>query len=105
VTGARLHDGAAPDGLDITYDPALRVPIDAGGEIPDLWPFFDALAGKPLALIRGAGSNLLSAEAAAKMQARRPDMIYAEVPGRGHVPFLDEPESLAAIRTWMERLT
>jgi hypothetical protein len=29
------------------------------------------------------------------MQRRRPDMIYEEVPDRGHVPFLDEPESLA----------
>jgi hypothetical protein len=39
------------------------------------------------------------------MQARRPDMIVAEVPGRGHVPFLDEPEALAAIREWLGRLT
>jgi hypothetical protein len=31
-------------------------------------------------------------------------MIRAEVPGRGHVPFLDEPESLAAIRAFLERL-
>jgi hypothetical protein len=29
-------------------------------------------------------------------------MIAAEVPGRGHVPFLDEPESLAAIRAWLD---
>jgi hypothetical protein len=34
------------------------------------------------------------------MAGRRPDMIRAEVPGRAHVPFLDEPESLAAIRAW-----
>ncbi|MEL7098766.1 MAG: alpha/beta hydrolase [Pseudomonadota bacterium] len=102
---ARLHYTEGPDGLQITYDPALRAPLEAGGEVPDLWPFFDALAGKPVALIRGAGSNLLSAASAAKMQARRPDMIYAEVPGRGHVPFLDEPEAVAAIRQWMERLT
>ena len=26
----------------------------------------------------------------------------AEVPGRGHVPFLDEPESLAAIHAWLD---
>ncbi|MEM8577380.1 MAG: alpha/beta hydrolase [Pseudomonadota bacterium] len=105
LSEARLHYREGPDGLDITYDPALRVPVDAGGEIPDLWPFFDALAGKPLALIRGAGSNLLSAETAAKMQARRPDMIHAEVPGRGHVPFLDEPEAVETISTWMEMLS
>ncbi|WP_299547203.1 alpha/beta hydrolase [uncultured Tateyamaria sp.] len=101
---AQTHFVEADDGLNITYDPGLRDAVEAGGDVPDLWPFFDALEGKPLALIRGAGSDLLSAETAQKMQDRRPDMIYAEVPGRGHVPFLDEPEALAAIREWMEQL-
>jgi hypothetical protein len=31
------------------------------------------------------------------MQRRRPDMIYANVPDKGHVPFLNEPEAVAAI--------
>lgn len=91
------------EGLEITYDPGLRAPIEAGGDVPDLWPVFDALAGKPLGLIRGAGSNLLTAQTAAKMQARRPDMVFAEVPDRGHVPFLDEPEAVSAICAWMEK--
>jgi hypothetical protein len=38
------------------------------------------------------------------MRRRRPDMIYTEVPGRGHVPFLDEPEALDALRQWIARL-
>jgi hypothetical protein len=38
------------------------------------------------------------------MQRRRPDMIAAEVPDRGHIPFLDEPEALAAIRDWLGRM-
>lgn len=101
---ARTHFVETKEGLDITYDPRLRDAVEAGGEVPDLWPFFDALAGKPLALIRGAGSDLLSAATAQKMQERRPDMVYAEVPNRGHVPFLDEPEALGAIRIWMEQI-
>lgn len=101
---ARTHFRAGKDGLDFTYDPHLRDAVKAGGTMLDLWPFFDALAGKPVALIRGAASDLLSAETARKMQARRPDLIYAEAPGRGHVPFLDEPEAIVAIRTWMERM-
>ncbi|WP_299293101.1 alpha/beta hydrolase [uncultured Tateyamaria sp.] len=102
---ARTHFVQTDAGLDITYDPHLRDAVAAGGAVPDLWPFFDALAGKPLCLIRGAGSDLLSAETAQKMQARRPDMILAEVPDRGHIPFLDEPEAVAAIRKWMESMT
>lgn len=93
---------ATDQGLTIPYDPALREAfLAAMAEPADLWPLFDALAGLPVALIRGANSDLLSAETAAEMQRRRPDMIYEEVPGRGHIPFLDEPESLRAIQQFL----
>lgn len=101
---AKIHFAPDENGLNITYDPALRTAVEEGGDIPDLWPFFDAFAGKPLCLIRGANSDLLSVKTVQKMQDRRPDMIYAEVPDRGHVPFLDEPESLDALRAWMGAL-
>jgi pimeloyl-ACP methyl ester carboxylesterase len=92
-----------PQGLRIRYDPALRDALVAAFAMPDLdlWPMFDACAGLPLALIRGANSDLLSRATADEMARRRPDMIFAEVPGRGHVPFLDEPESIAAITAWL----
>ena len=92
--------------VGLTYDPALRLAFDAAmaGPPVDLWPLFAACDGLPLALIRGASSDVLSAETAAAMRARRPDMIFAEVPGRGHIPFLDEPEALACIRLWLARL-
>jgi pimeloyl-ACP methyl ester carboxylesterase len=95
------------DGLHITYDPKLRDAVEAAGAqpTPDLWPFFDAMAGMPLACIRGANSNLLSADTLAEMQRRRPDMITAVVPGRGHIPFLDEPEAVDALTQWIERMT
>lgn len=93
-------------GLNFNYDPALREAVLGGPQnlSPDLWPFFDAMAGLPLALIRGAQSDLLSAQVAQDMQDMRPDMIFAEVPDRGHVPFLDEPASLLAINTWLEEM-
>ncbi|MBA3910862.1 MAG: alpha/beta hydrolase [Rhodobacter sp.] len=93
-----------PDGLRIPYDPALREAFLAGLDGPpvDLWPLFDVLAGLPLALIRGANSDLLTADTAAKMRARRPDMAYAEVPDRAHVPFLDEPQALALIHGFLQ---
>jgi pimeloyl-ACP methyl ester carboxylesterase len=95
-----------PRGLTIRYDPALREAFLTGFRSPpaDLWPLFDACAGLPLALIRGANSDLLSPETAAEMRRRRPDMIHAEVPDRAHVPFLDEAEALAAIGAWLERM-
>lgn len=95
-----------PDGLRLPYDPALRESFLKAFEGPpvDLWPLFDALAGLPLALIRGANSDLLTADTAAKMRARRPDMSFAEVPGRAHIPFLDEPEAVALIRGFLKGL-
>ncbi len=95
-----------PEGLHNRYDPELRTSFLKAFEGPqaDLWPLFDAMAGLPLALIRGANSDLLSSATAAEIQRRRPDMIFADVPGRGHVPFLDEPEALAVIRDWMDKL-
>lgn len=92
------------DGLGLTYDPALRQAVEAGAAEPaaDLWPLWDALAGLPTALIRGANSNILAPETAAEMRRRRPDLIYAEVPKRGHAPFLDEPEALDALTRWRD---
>lgn len=88
-------------GIGLRYDPRLREalanPDDAGGA-PDLWPLFDMLAGLPLASIRGANSDLFSIDCQARMQARNPGMIATVVPDRGHVPFLDEPQALEAIR-------
>lgn len=98
--GGRLH---------LRYDPRLReavAPAFAPDAVqPDLWPLFDAMEGLPLGLIRGAGSNILSAETAAEMRRRRPDMVFAELPDRGHVPFLDEPASQAVIHAVLDCLT
>lgn len=98
----RLYD-EGPRGLTIRYDPALREAFLTALDGPqaDPWPLFDACARLPLALIRGANSDLLSTATAAEMARRRPDMIRAEVPDRAHVPFLDEPEALAALRRWL----
>lgn len=94
-------------GLDLRYDPRLRDAMigQAGaGEAPDLWQMFDALREIPTAVVRGENSDLLSVETLAGMQARHPDLIIATVPNRGHVPFLDEPEALSAIRAVLDRV-
>ena len=93
---------ATPDGLKITYDPALRDAfLAAGPDIPPLWPLFDALVGLPIALVHGAGSDILSEATVGEMRARRSDMHYARIEDRGHVPWLDEPEALKVIRGWL----
>lgn len=101
---AAHHTLPSGDGrLTINYDKTLREAFleafDKGS--PDLWPLFDACAGLPLGLIRGANSDLLSEAATAEMRRRRPDMLFASVPDRAHIPFLDEPESVALLTQWL----
>ena len=95
-----------PDGLEIVYDPRLRDAVLGDGAQPaaDMWPLFDALKGLPLCAIRGANSDLLTPGTFAEMRRRRPDMIAVEVPGRGHIPYLDEPEALDALTRWLAML-
>lgn len=94
--------------VGLTYDPALRASFDAamasGGPLPDLWHQFDACAGLPTADFRGENSDVLSRATVEEVYRRRPDLLFAEVPGRGHVPFLDETEALSAIKDWLSRM-
>lgn len=85
----------------LDYDPDISAPIKAAGSkalVPNLWPSFRALARKkPTLLVRGGNSDLLSSAIADRMKKAAPAMAYAEVPGVGHAPMLDEPEARAAI--------
>jgi pimeloyl-ACP methyl ester carboxylesterase len=81
------------------YDMAIALPFnraDSNSQF-DMWPLFAALAQKPLLVIRGAKSDLLSVEGLEKMHAAAPNMRSAVVPGVGHAPELNEPEAVAAI--------
>jgi pimeloyl-ACP methyl ester carboxylesterase len=81
------------------YDMAIAEPFRTAGPVPqvDLWPLFAALGSKPLLVIRGERSDLLTAQTAEKMQAAAPGMKLALVPGVGHAPELNEPEAITAI--------
>ena len=83
------------------YDPDIAVPIRAAGAkamVPNLWPFFRRLTrGRPILLVHGETSDLLSPEIVDKMRKAARKMAYVQVPGVGHAPMLDEPEARAAI--------
>ena len=82
------------------YDMKIAEPFNDADENavpPDLWPGFEALADKPLLLVRGEVSEILSEETLAEMQRRAPDADTVVVPQAGHAPTLDEPEVRSAI--------
>ena len=70
----------------------------------DLWPAFDALAGRPVAVTRGALSDLLSAATAQEMARRVPDLDLVTVADVGHAPVVDEPEAVMAIDRLLQRV-
>jgi pimeloyl-ACP methyl ester carboxylesterase len=88
------------------YDMAIAEPFKTTGPTPhvDLWPFFKALGQKPLLVVRGAKSDLLTVATAEKMQQAVPSMKLATVPGVGHAPELNEPEAVAAIDQFLGSL-
>lgn len=95
----------AADGLALRYDPMLKQTLRdqiASDALVDLWALFEALKPVPTGVLRGANSDILETATLAEMHRRHPGLISADVPDRGHVPFLDEPQSLGLIRRILE---
>lgn len=88
------------------YDMKIAEPFSQpGGEAGvDLWPAFKALDGRPVLVLRGELSDILSAPIQKKMQATLKDCTVATVPRVGHAPMLDEPAAVAAIDRLLARV-
>lgn len=106
VMAKRLYRLNSAGRIQLDYDMKIaepfRVPGNEAG--PDLWPALDALRGKPVALVRGECSDILSAAVAERMAERLPGADLVTVPRTGHAPTLEEPESAAAIDRLLARL-
>ena len=87
---------------DMKIAEPFRVPGNEAG--PDMWPTIDALAGRPLLVVRGERSDILSADTAGRMIARVPGADLVTVPGVGHAPTLDEYDALAAIERLLAKV-
>ena len=76
----------------------------AGMPLVDAWPLYRALDGRPVTILRGALSDLLSEKVAEQMAAELGDVELVTVPDVGHTPSFDEPESHAAVDRLLERV-
>ena len=97
-----------PDGTEwrLHYDPAIALPFAAGtpelvaaGEAA-LWAAYDQLRC-PTLLIRGAESDLLTAETARAMTQRGPHARLVELPGVGHAPTLIHDDQVSIVREFL----
>jgi pimeloyl-ACP methyl ester carboxylesterase len=94
------RDGRPAQSYDRRLARALRA-IDLGRPAPDLWPQFIALGQFPALVIRGANSDLLSTATLDAMVERHPNLRTVTVPGQGHAPVLNEPETVEAIGSFL----
>jgi pimeloyl-ACP methyl ester carboxylesterase len=102
----RVRHGIRPlagGGFEWKYDKALRDMMRQGGrrETIDLWEPLRRIAA-PALLVRGADSDVLSAEIAKRMIDALPDGRLVEIPGAGHTVPADQPEAFArAVRGFL----
>jgi pimeloyl-ACP methyl ester carboxylesterase len=68
-----------------------------------LWKEFDALAQKPVLVVRGENSLLLSAATLDEMRKRGPMVETVTVAGQGHAPFLETGNLPEQIASFLER--
>ncbi|WP_342617717.1 alpha/beta hydrolase [Rhodoferax sp. GW822-FHT02A01] len=93
-------------GVRLHYDPAIAVPFLAltqevaqQGEAA-LWQLYDSLTAQTL-LVRGAESDLLSAQTAHQMTQRGPRARLLEFAGVGHAPTFVTDEQVGAVCSFL----
>lgn len=88
------------------YDMAIADNFHRSAAEPqvDAWPYYRALEGRPVTILRGELSDLLSAVTAERMAAEIEDVELVTIPDVGHTPSFEEPESLAALERLLERV-
>lgn len=91
--------------LHFDWDVRLAEMLRGGPPVPDLWPIFHSLDRIPTLAIRGALSDVLSAETFAKMASARSGLRQVTVPHCGHAPTLREPAVRAAIDEFLSAVT
>ena len=87
--------------MDNNIGEAVR---NVGPQKGDPWELFTSFGDKPVTLLWGVNSDILTKDIIDRMVERKPDLEVIPVASRGHVPLLDEPECIAAIDTYLERL-
>jgi pimeloyl-ACP methyl ester carboxylesterase len=89
-------------GFEMAYDPGIAEPFRQAmgqGDV-ELWPIYDAVRC-PTLVLRGAQSDLLTAETARRMTERGPRARVAEIAAVGHAPVLMDEAQIGVVRDFL----
>ena len=102
----RVGREAADGTIGFDYDMAIANNFRAAAEASPMnaWPYYEALEGRPVTILRGELSDLLEAGVAERMAKEIADAELVTVPNAGHAPSLEEPESVEAIERLLARV-
>ena len=106
IARGTFTEAATGKGLTLAYDLNISVALreQARKPLPDLWPLFRSLRPLPVLALRGALSDILTADTFIRMKREHAGMTAVTVPDVGHVPMLDEPAAEAAIDAFLADL-
>lgn len=96
----RDQNGGLVPVYDVNLLKTLEI-VDLEAPLPELWPQFGGLSHVPVLVVRGAHSDILSAETAKEMTRRHPDCALCEVDYEGHAPLLGDGPTLDRIAAFV----
>lgn len=96
------HRRLADESYALAYDPAIVNNVKERIADVDIWPVWDKVAC-PTLVLRGAESDLLTAETAREMTERGPRARLVELAGIGHAPALMSADQLDLVEDWLRQ--
>lgn len=93
--------------LEADYDPHIALAFadfDSDAPPADLTPLFVRLAEKPMLSVRGAISDLFTADGVDAMRSLKPDLETVTIENIGHAPMLDEAEAWDALLSFLAKV-
>ena len=82
------------------YDPRIAEPMAGVMAEVNLWPLWDWAVNRPVLVLRGESSDLLTAETAARMD-EHPNTQVETIAGCGHAPGLMDDHQVGLITTFL----
>lgn len=103
----RIHRLNSSGRVVLDYDMKIAEPFKGSNDeaaSADPWPVVESLKDRPVLIVRGERSDMLSAATAQRMQQELPQADLVTVAATGHAPLLTEANVVAAIDRLLARV-